>query len=165
MQSICWCALSIIVSLFVARLPVFILIQRCFKEKGSCQEKNQTVKMLVLGPLHEQSVSAHWYAVYRHTISALPSYTHPTSWLRFRGSGSLLESKWWEYVMVEADSHLKLLSTSILDIYKVFEHISHSYTHPTWLRFLGSGSLVESNDVIMSWLRLTATSNCFSHPY
>jgi hypothetical protein len=25
--------------------------------------------------------------------------------------------------MVEADSHLKLLSTSILDIYKVFEHI------------------------------------------
>jgi hypothetical protein len=25
--------------------------------------------------------------------------------------------------MVEADSHLKLLSTSILDIYKVFEYI------------------------------------------
>jgi hypothetical protein len=25
--------------------------------------------------------------------------------------------------MVEADSHLKLLATSILDIYKVFEHI------------------------------------------
>ena len=25
--------------------------------------------------------------------------------------------------MVETDSHLKLLSTSILDIYKVFEHI------------------------------------------
>jgi hypothetical protein len=25
--------------------------------------------------------------------------------------------------MVEADSHLKLLTTSILDIYKVFEHI------------------------------------------
>jgi hypothetical protein len=25
--------------------------------------------------------------------------------------------------MVEADSHLKLLSISILDIYKVFEHI------------------------------------------
>jgi hypothetical protein len=26
--------------------------------------------------------------------------------------------------MVEADSHLKLLPTSILDIYKVFEHIA-----------------------------------------
>ena len=25
--------------------------------------------------------------------------------------------------MVEADNHLKLLSVSILDIYKVFEHI------------------------------------------
>ncbi len=30
---------------------------------------------------------------------------------------------WYDYVMVEADSHLKLLTTSILDIYKVFEHI------------------------------------------
>jgi hypothetical protein len=27
------------------------------------------------------------------------------------------------YIMVEADSHLKLLPTSTLDIYKVFEHI------------------------------------------
>ncbi len=32
----------------------------------------------------------------------------------------------------------------------------HSYTHPTWLRCWGSGSLVESNDVIMSSLWLTA---------
>ncbi len=41
----------------------------------------------------------------------------------------------------------------------------HGYTHPTWLTCWGSGSLVESNDVIMSWLRLTATSNCFLYPY
>ena len=27
------------------------------------------------------------------------------------------------YVMVEADSHLKLIPTSILHIYKVFEHL------------------------------------------
>ena len=41
----------------------------------------------------------------------------------------------------------------------------HSYyTHPTWLRFWGSRSLVESNDVITSWLRLTVISNCFLHP-
>ena len=57
--------------------------------------------------------------------------------------------------MVEAGSHLKLLSTFILDIYKVFEHIDmlpigiqqQPFTvnpHPTWLRFWGSGSLVES---------------------
>ncbi len=47
--------------------------------------------------------------------------THPT-WLRFWGSGSLVESKWCHYVMVEADSHLKLLPATILDIYKVFGH-------------------------------------------
>ncbi len=69
-----------------------------------------------------QSVWAYLYAVQWYTVSALHSYTHPT-WLRFWGSGSLVESKWWDYVMVEADSHLKLLPTSILDIYKVFEHI------------------------------------------
>jgi hypothetical protein len=77
--------------------------------------------------------------------------------------------------MVEADSHLKLLSSSILDIYKVFEHIDmlsmgiqyQPYTViPT---LLGSdygvlGHLWSQNDVLMSWLRLTATSNCFKHP-
>jgi hypothetical protein len=55
-------------------------------------------------------------------VAALHIYTHPT-WLTFWGSGSLVESKRCDYVMVEADSHLKLLPTSILDIYKVFEHI------------------------------------------
>jgi hypothetical protein len=72
---------------------------------------------------HIQSVWAHWYAVYMHTISALHSYTHPTSWLRLWGSGSLMESKWCDYVMVDADSHLKLLPISILDLFRVFEHI------------------------------------------
>ena len=33
---------------------------------------------------------------------------------------SLVELKCCHYYMVEADSHLKLLPTSILDIYKVF---------------------------------------------
>ncbi len=62
---------------------------------------------------HIQNVWAHWYAVHRHMVAAL-----------------------------------------------------HSYTHPTWLRFWGSGShLWSQNDVIMSWMRLTATSNCFPHPY
>jgi hypothetical protein len=55
-------------------------------------------------------------------VAALHSYTHPT-WLRFGGSGSLVESKRFDYVMFEADSHLKLLLAFILDIYKVFEHI------------------------------------------
>ncbi len=59
--------------------------------------------------------------------------------------------------MIEADSHLKLLPVSISYIYKVFEPIdmlsigiwhyiaSNCHTHTTWVRFWGSGSLVESN--------------------
>ena len=54
--------------------------------------------------------------------TTLYSYTHPT-WLRFWGFGSHVESKWCNYVMVEADSNLKLLPASILDMYKVFDHI------------------------------------------
>jgi hypothetical protein len=58
--------------------------------------------------------------------------------------------------MVQADNHLKLLPTSILDIYKVFEHVDmlsssikyQPYTIlPTLLLgsdFWDSGSLVES---------------------
>ncbi len=76
--------------------------------------------------------------------------------------------------MVEADSHLKLLPTSILDIPKVFDHIDmlsigiqqpYTVIHPTLLRFLGVlGHLWSQNDVVSSWLRLKATSNCFLHP-
>ena len=78
--------------------------------------------------------------------------------------------------MVEADSHLKLLPVSKLDMYKVFEHIDmlsmgidqQPYTViPT---LLGSDfgvldhSIWSQNDVIMLWLRLTATSNCSFYP-
>ncbi len=78
--------------------------------------------------------------------------------------------------MVEADGHLKLLPTSVLDIYKVFEHIYmlsicikyQPYTGiPTQLGsdFGVLGHKWSQNDVIMAWLRLTVTSNCFPHPY
>jgi hypothetical protein len=79
--------------------------------------------------------------------------------------------------MVEAHVHLKLLPTSIFNMYKVFEHIDmlsiclqyQPYTVIPTL-FLGSdfgvlGHLWSQNDVIMSWLRLIATSNCFPPPY
>ncbi len=77
--------------------------------------------------------------------------------------------------MVEPESHLKLLPTSILDVYKVFEHIDilsmgieyQPYTViPTLLcsDFGVLGHLWSQNDVIMSWLRLTVTSKCFPHP-
>ncbi len=82
--------------------------------------------------------------------------------------------------MVEADSHLKLLPTSILDIYKVFEYINtlsigigiQQHFYPVLPTVIGSDFgvlghlwLWSQNDVIMSWLRLTDTSNCFLHPY
>ena len=58
---------------------------------------------------HKQSVWAHWYAVHGH-MAALNSYTYLT-WLRFWGSGSLVESKWFPHIMFEADRHLKLYPT------------------------------------------------------
>ena len=72
---------------------------------------------------HIQSVWAHWYAVNGEMVVASNSYTH-TTWLRFWGSdwvtcGVIMMS----FCQVEADSHLKLLPTSTLIIYKVFKHI------------------------------------------
>jgi hypothetical protein len=78
--------------------------------------------------------------------------------------------------MVEADSHLKLLPPSMLDIYKVFEHIAmlsmgvQYQPYTVIVTQLGSyfgalSHLWSQPDVIMSWLRLTATSSCLPHPY
>ncbi len=88
-----------------------------------------------------QSVWAHWYAVHWHMVVALHIHNHCT-WLRFLGTWSLVELKWCDYVKVDADSHLKLLPISILDIisvwahwYAVHRHIVaalHSYTHTPW---------------------------------
>ncbi len=99
------------------------------------------------------------------------SYTNST-WVIFWGSGSLLESKWCHYVMVEAHRHLKRLPASMLDICKVFEHIDILFwgmqqqpqtVIPTLLvsDFGVLDHLWSQNDVIMSWLRLTANSDCF----
>jgi hypothetical protein len=72
--------------------------------------------------------------------------------------------------MVEADSHLNLLPASILDIYNVFEHIDMHcpLVFGRSLPYLGQMigfwvTLWSQNDVITSWLRVTATSNCFPH--
>ncbi len=78
--------------------------------------------------------------------------------------------------MVEANSHLKLLHASILDIYKVFKHIDMESIVIEYLPYtviptlLGSdfwvcGNLWSQNDVIRSWLRLTPTSNWFPHSF
>ncbi len=77
--------------------------------------------------------------------------------------------------MVEADSHIKLLPASILDMYKVIKHVDmlsidmkyQPYTvNPTLLGldFGVLGHMWSQNNVISSWLRLTTTANCFLHP-
>jgi hypothetical protein len=48
-------------------------------------------------------------------VAALNSYNH-CAWLRFWDSGSLVELKCCHYVMVEADSHLKLLWQKLISI-------------------------------------------------
>ncbi len=124
---------------------------------------------------HKQSVWLHWYAVHRHTAVASNSYTLK-AWRRFCGSGSLVESKWCHHVMVEVDSHLKLLPTSTLDLNKVVEHIDmlfmgirqyHQTVIPTLLGsdFVVLGHLWSQNDVIMSSQKHTVNSNCFLHPH
>ncbi len=124
-----------------------------------------------------QSVWAHWYAVHGHTTLASNSYTQLT-WLIIWGSGSLVESKWWHNVIVEADSLLKLLPSFALDMSKVFEHIDMlsmgiwpwPYTVIPILISSDFGvldhlRLRSQSDGIMSFLRVTATSNCFPHPH
>ncbi len=112
---------------------------------------------------HIQSVWVHWYAGHRHMVAALPSNTHPTSWLRIWGSGSLVESNdviesWlrWQPSQTASHIHIRRIQSVWAHWYAAHRHMVaalHSYTHPTWLIFGGSGSLVESNVVNMSWLR------------
>ncbi len=74
--------------------------------------------------------------------------------------------------MVETDSHFKPLLSSILDIYKIVEHIDmlsegiQLQPYTVILTLLGSdfgvlGLMSRCNDAITSWLKLTATSNNF----
>jgi hypothetical protein len=105
----------------------------------------------------ESLVESKWW----HNVILTQIYPHTTTWVIFwgTGTGSPMESKWWHNVIVEADSPLKLLPASILDIYKVFVqscwahwyavhgHLaaaSNRHIHTTWLICWGSGSLVES---------------------
>ncbi len=86
---------------------------------------------------------------------------------RFGDSGSLEKWKWCHNIMFEANIHLRLLHTFILDICKVFKPLVcclkgiwlHSYTiTPTMLA-------PDWNDASTSCLRLMSTSDCFIHQY
>jgi hypothetical protein len=77
--------------------------------------------------------------------------------------------------MVKADIHLRLLHTSIVDIYKVLKPLvcclKGVWVHPYTITSaklapdLGSqGHLGSENDATTSWLRLISTSDHFIHP-
>jgi hypothetical protein len=79
-------------------------------------------------------------------------------------------------VMFEADIYLRLLYTSILDIYKTFEPLAcclkgiwvqpYSVTPAKFPPDLGiQNHLRSGNDATTSWLRLISTSDHFIHPY
>ncbi len=89
---------------------------------------------------------------------------------------SFVEWKWCNFIMFEADIHLRLYPTSILDMYKVFEVLvcclTGTWGHPYFIPPAKSdsdfgilGHLWSGNDAITWWLRLTSTSDSFPHPY
>ena len=94
--------------------------------------------------------------IYHHTGQVGP---------RFGNSGSLVEWKLCYNIMVEAGVYLRLLHTSILDIYKVFESfvccLNRIWLHPYTVtpvklaQDMGiQGPLWSGKDAIKSWLRL-----------
>ncbi len=138
-----------------------------------CWQPPQTASLIHLR--HLQSVWAHWYAVHQHTWQPY-IVTHPT-WPRFIG---VLGHLWSQNdVML---SRLRLTATSTC-----FPHPSQSFTKCLstliWCPLAYGSSLTLSatllgsefgvlghflwwsqNDVLMSRLKKTATSNCFPHP-
>ena len=120
---------------------------------------------------HIQCILWYSYAVHRHTVAvaACLNRLYHTTWLRFGGSGSLVESKWYHYIMVEADSQLKLCPTSILDIQRLWAHwyaIAQPYTViPTLLGSDFGARGVTCGVKLMSLLRgwgwqTTQTASC-----
>ena len=76
----------------------------------------------------------------------------------------------WQPTQTASYINIRHIQSVWAQWYAVHRHMvaaSHSNTHPTsCLSFGGSsGSFVESKWCHLSWLGLTATSNCFPHPY
>jgi len=129
---------------------------------------------------HIQSAWAHWYAVHGDTIAALHSHTHslPTLlgsdvWVHWVTCGVKMMSlpHGWGLQPPQTASPFHFRQKKTVWAYWYAVHgdtlaALHSYT-PTLIGsdFVVLGHLLSWNDVITSWLRLTATSNCVLHPY
>ena len=110
-----------------------------------------------------------------HMVAPLYHYTGQVA-PRFGDSGSLEEWKCCHNLMVEADIHLRLLHTSILDIYKAFESLvcclKGIWLHPYIITLaklppdLGiQVHLRSGNYAITSLLRLISILDHFIQPY
>ncbi len=74
----------------------------------------------------------------------------------------------WQPPQTASHIHIGHIKSDWAHWYAIHEQKYHPYTDiPTLLGsdFGALGCLWSQNDVIMLWLRLTATSNCFPHPY
>ncbi len=124
---------------------------------------------------HIQSVWAIGTLSQGHMVAPLYRYTGQVG-PRFWDLGSLEEWIWCHNVMVEADIHFRLLHTSILVKYKVFDLLvcclKGIWLHPYTVTlakmppdFGIQVHLKSGNDAITSFLRLKSTSDHFIHPH
>ncbi len=96
---------------------------------------------------HSQSIWVHWYTVHWHMVAALHSFTHPT-WCRFVGFWVTCGVKmmwlchgWgWQPPQTASHIHIRHVQSVWVHWYTVHWHTVaalHSFTHPTWRRFVG----------------------------
>ncbi len=124
--------------------------------------------------IHMQSVWVHQYAVHGHM--AVPQTVILTligsdfGVLAHCGVKMMSLRHGWARQPPQTASriHIRHMQSVWAHCYAVHGYMavdSNSYTHTTWVRFGVLAHLWSQNDVIISWLRLTATSNCFPHPH
>ncbi len=134
-----------------------------------------------LRPLHTSMVDI--YKVFETLVCCLKGiWVHPYTVTPAKlapdlgNSGSLEVWKWSHNIIIEADIHLRLLHTSILDIYKVFEPLvcclKGVWLHPYTVTLVKLAPdlgiqvhLRNGNDATTSCLRQMSTSDCFIYPY
>ena len=130
-----------------------------------------------LRPLHTSMVDI--YKVFEALICCLKGiWLHPYTVTQAKLAPDLVHEEWkrCHNFMVETNTHLRPLQTSILDIHKVFEALvcclKGTWLHPYTVTqaklapdLVCQGHLRSENDAITSLLWLTPTSDLFIHPY
>ncbi len=124
--------------------------------------------------IHIQSVWVYWYAVHGHMAVASNSYTPKFGsyfgvWVTCGVKMMSLRHGWgWQPPQTASYIHIRHIQCVWSHWYAVHGHMavaSNSYTHTLRSDFWFLGHLWSQNDAILSWLRLTASSNSFLHPH